>query len=177
MHFLLLGSQRAADQHGLYRRVDVEAATYPTILVAVKGLELLAGTPKLKATKHMTFNPSATTERSRWIRSTRCTTATCVEARFSGESVDIRDSKQNHLKESQPSMTVAESTFQTFIRELLGEAPQGSNGEIAIDHLTDGGVAFRSLVTGVTLSYTADELEAFVAGARDGEFQRVLATA
>jgi hypothetical protein len=54
---------------------------------------------------------------------------------------------------------------------------EGSNGEIVIDRLADGWVAFRSLRTGVTLRYDADELQAFVAGVQAGEFRAVPAPA
>jgi hypothetical protein len=101
----------------------------------------------------------------------------CVEIRTSSPETLIRDSKQSDLTDHRPVIGLPTDRFDVFQDELIGLAPEGSNGEIAIDRLDDGWVAFRSLRTGVTLRFDADELTAFVEGVRAGEFRPALTTA
>jgi hypothetical protein len=97
--------------------------------------------------------------------------------RLDGEDAAVRDSKQREMGEAQPIIELSTERFLVFQDELLGLAPAGSNGEIVVDELGHGWVAFRSLSTGVQLRYDADELNAFVEGVRAGEFRPALASA
>jgi len=116
-------------------------------------------------------------QKDRWKHSTRCSQGMCVEALIIGAQAALRDSKQNELGALQPIIELSTARFLVFQDELLGLAPLGSNGEIAVDELDDGWVAFRSLSTGVELRYDADELSAFIDGVRAGEFRPALASA
>ena len=98
----------------------------------------------------------------------------CVEACHREGRSGLRDSKQVDAGEDVDEIWVDAGVFDTFQDELIGEAAEGSNGEIVIDRLEDGWVAFRSLSTGVTLRFDADEFEAFVDGVRAGDFRPVL---
>jgi hypothetical protein len=118
-----------------------------------------------------------TTAAPAWVKASRCTASTCVEVRRQEETVDLRDSKQNDAGVGQELISVSPATFDRFLDEVAGTALEGSNGEIVIDRLAGGWVAFRSLRTGVTLRYDADELQAFVAGVQAGEFRAVPALA
>ena len=93
-----------------------------------------------------------------------------------GDESALRDSKQNGRK-NQPTISLHLEQFLVFQDELLGLVPEGSNGEIVVDELDVGWVAFRSLSTGVELRFDADEFSAFVEGVRLGEFRPALASA
>lgn len=108
---------------------------------------------------------------SNWKRSSRCITGFCVEVSTAPGSSSLRDSKQADLGPQQPIITLTSDQFDTFQDELLGLADEGANGELAIDRLAGGLVAFRSLTTGVVLTFDSDELVAFIAGVRTGEFR------
>lgn len=114
-----------------------------------------------------------------WTRARACSAGTCVEARLVGEKgmAQLRDSKLDELGDRRPIIELSTERFLVFQDELLGLAPVGANGEIAVDQLDGGWVAFRSLSTGVVLRFDADEMSAFVEGVRLGEFRPALATA
>jgi hypothetical protein len=108
---------------------------------------------------------------SQWTRSSKCSAGVCIEARIIGSTAELRDSKQNHLGTRQPMLSLPLAAFETFQDELIGRVAAGTNGRIVVDQLENGWVAFRSIEDGVTLRYDADELAAFVAGIRVGEFR------
>lgn len=57
------------------------------------------------------------------------------------------------------------------LAEVAGRAPAGSNRAIKVARHPDGGASIRVMPVGeFTLSYTASEWDAFVAGVRNGEF-------
>lgn len=90
----------------------------------------------------------------------------CVEARFTQDSVRIRDSKQHG---NGPVLEVPGQYWGTFQTDVLrGES---SNTAVHIDRQTDGDVILRSRARpGVALRYTAEEWSAFAAGVAEGEF-------
>ena len=113
-----------------------------------------------------------------WRKARRCTASTCVEVRFGTGSVEVRDSKQNHLGGAgQPVISVSTEQWAQFVDEIAGVAPTGASTAIAVAHTADGGVTFRDPSTDVVLSYDADEYRAFVDGVRAGEFTPVAASA
>lgn len=105
-----------------------------------------------------------------WRRSSKCTTGVCVEARLEGSLAYLRDSKQNNLGLAQPILECSTDAFVALQRELAGLAQSGLNGEVSVEVYRDGWLALRSLSTGVTLHFDSEEISAFVAGVRAGEF-------
>lgn len=116
---------------------------------------------------------------SDWTRSRRCMTGSCVEIREEEPGrLQIRDSKQVDVEGSEfDTINLDLLTFIVFQDELVGKTPEGTNGEVVIDRLDDGWVAFRSLSTGVTLRYNAEEFVAFIEGVRAGDFRPTLVSA
>ncbi|QIZ38416.1 DUF397 domain-containing protein [Saccharopolyspora sp. ASAGF58] len=92
----------------------------------------------------------------------------CVEVRFSDRAVYVRDSKDCG---EGPVISVSGNAWSTLLAEVAGRLPVGTSGTIRIVHRTDGGADLQSLpARSLTLSYTAAEWDAFVAGVRAGEF-------
>ncbi|RDI61519.1 DUF397 domain-containing protein [Nocardia pseudobrasiliensis] len=116
------------------------------------------------------YRPDATG----WFTSSRTNNGNqCVEVRFDGDAVLIRDSKFRrnpaHRQEDEPVITVTASEWMSFlatVRDRLATA-----GELTAHTATDGHTTLRH--NDVMLTYTPDEWAAFVAGAHDGEFDRV----
>ncbi|WP_433729279.1 DUF397 domain-containing protein [Nocardia sp. CA-129566] len=109
-----------------------------------------------------------------WFTSTRSNNGNqCVEVRFDGDAVLIRDSKYRRNPANRPAeepiITVTASLWTSFINLL--NSGRSHNELIAHTH-ADGSATVRH--GDITLSYTPDEWDAFVAGARDGEFDRII---
>ncbi|WP_194816601.1 DUF397 domain-containing protein [Nocardia sp. XZ_19_385] len=111
-----------------------------------------------------------------WFTSSRSNNGNqCVEVRFDGDAVLIRDSKYrrnpaNRLAE-EPIITVTESQWNSFLKLLnSGRA----HAQLLVHTSADGSATLRH--RDITLTYTPDEWTAFRAGARDGEFDRTLQT-
>ncbi|MEC3914189.1 DUF397 domain-containing protein [Nocardia sp. CDC160] len=109
-----------------------------------------------------------------WFTSSRTNNGNqCVEVRFDGDAVLIRDSKYRrnpeHRLDDEPIITVTASEWMTFLDAVLGRhihrtaliAETGADGHTTLTHER------------ITLLYTPGEWDAFVAGVRDGEFDRV----
>ncbi len=115
------------------------------------------------------YRPDATG----WFTSSRTNNGNqCVEVRFDGDAVLIRDSKFRrnpaHRPEDEPVITVTASEWMSFlatVRDRLATA-----GELRAHTATDGHTTLRH--NDVMLTYTPGEWAAFVAGAHDGEFDR-----
>lgn len=123
--------------------------------------------------------PMATTATLRsvftdWFTSTRSNNGNqCVEVRFDGDAVLIRDSKYRRNPANRPAeepvITVTASLWTSFINLL--NSGRSHNELIAHTH-ADGSATVRHGDT--TLTYTSEEWDAFLAGARDGEFDRII---
>ncbi|MEU1206631.1 DUF397 domain-containing protein [Nocardia sp. NPDC005825] len=120
-------------------------------------------------------------ESSGWFTSTRTNNGNqCVEVRFDGDAVLIRDSKYRrnpeHRPDDEPIITVTAAEWMTFLAAVLGRhihrtALGVHRTELIAETGADG---HTSLTHGpITLVYTPGEWRAFVDGARDGEFDRV----
>ncbi|MEU5851901.1 DUF397 domain-containing protein [Saccharopolyspora shandongensis] len=92
----------------------------------------------------------------------------CVEIRFADGLVQVRDSKD---RGEGPVIDVPGREWPTVLAEVAGLVPGGTNRTIRIVLRADGGADFQPLpARSLTLSYTAAEWDAFVAGVRAGEF-------
>ncbi len=113
-------------------------------------------------------------ETTGWFTSTRTNNGNqCVEVRFDGDAVLIRDSKFRrnpaHRPEDEPVITVTASEWMSFLDAVPG--PTGSAGALVAEVSGDGSARLRRGDT--VLDFTRGEWDAFLAGARDGEFDRV----
>ncbi|MFX0573487.1 DUF397 domain-containing protein [Nocardia nepalensis] len=109
-----------------------------------------------------------------WFTSSRSNNGNqCVEVRFDGDAVLIRDSKYRRNPANRPAeepiITVTASLWTSFINLL--NSGRSHNELIAHTH-ADGSATLRHV--DITLTYTPEEWDAFVAGARDGEFDRII---
>jgi len=118
------------------------------------------------------------TSSSSWVKSSFSTggQGACVEVRFDGDMVSIRDSKYrrdpaNDLTR-EPVVTVTGGQWQAFCDELLGRADPGASGALAVERAPDGSAVLRSITTGTALTYTLAEWQAFLAGLASGELRQ-----
>ncbi|MFC9965765.1 DUF397 domain-containing protein [Nocardia ignorata] len=105
-----------------------------------------------------------------WFTSSRSNNGNqCVEVRFEGDAVQIRDSKfrRNPMNRGldEPIITVPASVWNAFLDCLLAQRPHPS---LTTQHAADGATTLRHGST--ALHFTPAEWEAFVAGVRDDEF-------
>lgn len=96
---------------------------------------------------------------------------TCVEVRFAGESVLMRDSKYLRAPGAdparQPVIDVPAARWEAFLHSVVdGESPPGT-GLPVVARGADGVVVSLG---GVSLRFTEAEWEAFVSGIAMGEF-------
>ncbi|MTE11890.1 DUF397 domain-containing protein [Nocardia sp. CT2-14] len=113
-------------------------------------------------------------ESTGWFTSSRTNNGNqCVEVRFDGDVVLIRDSKYRrdpeHRLEDEPIITVAAAEWMTFLAVVRGRLAERT--PLIAETGADGRTTLRHGHT--TLIYTPGEWRAFVAGARDGEFDRI----
>ncbi|WP_280489277.1 DUF397 domain-containing protein [Nocardia carnea] len=102
----------------------------------------------------------------------------CVEVKFLGDSVLIRDSKQNNdytdAPTTQPTIAIPTAWWTAFLDLVLSSQP-GAVGAVMVSLNADGSAELAAADNAseiVTLRYTADEWEAFGKGVADGEFRR-----
>ncbi|WP_460697098.1 DUF397 domain-containing protein [Nocardia thraciensis] len=113
-------------------------------------------------------------ETTGWFTSTRTNNGNqCVEVRFDGDAVLIRDSKFRrnpaHRPEDEPVITVTASEWMSFLDVVRGRGD--ATTPLAAETAAAGETSLRCGDT--VLTYTAGEWSAFVAGVREGEFDRV----
>lgn len=105
---------------------------------------------------------------SGWFKSSASNPAQdCVEVRFDGDLVHVRDSKD---QAAGPVITVPAQHWPGFLAEVLGHVEAGSNRAVRIAYLADDGVRLHALDGGIVLSFTGSEWDAFTAGVAGGEF-------
>ena len=108
--------------------------------------------------------------RAGWRTSTRCNNgADCVEVDFTATGVLMRDTKD---RGTGPVIGFTTDQWAGFVHEVLDGRPS-VNGAVTVSH-REAVTEVRSLADGSTLRYTAGEWTAFLAGARDGEFDHEL---
>ena len=108
-----------------------------------------------------------------WRKSTRSQGSEhCVEVRFEGSRVLIRDSK--YLRDStndpaaQPIISLPSTQWTAFLAAATHRGLRSAAAEPVIEYLPTGGVNLHQGT--ITLTYTADEWNAFTAGVTAGEF-------
>lgn len=104
--------------------------------------------------------------RSGWRTSTRSSNGgSCVEVDFTVTGVLMRDTKD---RGAGPMIEFTAGQWTAFVREVLAALPS-ANGAVSV--CTRGlDTEVGSLATGTVLRFTPREWTAFLAGARDGEF-------
>ncbi|MGH3493289.1 MAG: DUF397 domain-containing protein [Sciscionella sp.] len=124
--------------------------------------------------------PSPTAKTDAWFKSSFSSNANnCVEVRFHGGSVSIRDSKYRRNPSNdprrEPIITVTAAQWRTWLDELIG---RGANGALAVETTADSHI-LQVVGSASTLHFTATEWEMFLAGVRAHEFDQpeVVATA
>ena len=106
-----------------------------------------------------------------WFKSSRSSeTQSCVEVRFNGNSVLIRDSKYTGPGPTQPIVSVSSAMWPGFLDQVLSANSGGLDEGVAISLHPDGGATISG--QGVALVYNADEWDAFAKGVADGQFNR-----
>lgn len=113
-------------------------------------------------------------ESTGWFTSTRTNNGNqCVEVRFDGAAVFVRDSKYRRNPANsaldEPVITVSAVEWMSFLT-ILRDNPGGVT-TLTAHTAADGFTTLRSGEIG--LVYTPGEWEAFLAGVRDGEFDRI----
>ncbi|MQY27039.1 DUF397 domain-containing protein [Nocardia aurantia] len=109
-----------------------------------------------------------------WFTSTRTNNGNqCVEVRFDAGAVLVRDSKFRrdpaNRDATEPVITVSAVEWTAFLDAVVGRA--ATRSAIEVESAADGGATL--VHAGMRLTYTPGEWAAFVAGARDGEFDRI----
>ena len=108
-----------------------------------------------------------------WFTSTRTNNGNqCVEVRFDGAEVSIRDSKFRRDPANRPKREPVITVDARIWTEFLGAvAGCGTSPHLHTCPHRDGGTTLRHAT--VELRFTAGEWGAFMAGVRDGEFDRI----
>ncbi|NQE90883.1 DUF397 domain-containing protein [Nocardia terpenica] len=95
--------------------------------------------------------------------------STCVEVRFAGNTVLVRDSKYVGSPADQPILTVPTAMWSAFVDAAAGTPTVPVEDLPTVDRRVNGDVVLRGR-SGVTLTYDAAEWSAFVRGLHAGEF-------
>ncbi len=126
------------------------------------------------------MRPMATTAKYRphargWFTSSRSNNGNqCVEVRFDGDAVLIRDSKYRrnpaNRPDEEPIITVTACEWTAFIDTVTGRA--AATSVLTVHTAEDGHTSLGHRAT--TLTYTPEEWQAFLDGAIAGEFDRII---
>lgn len=110
----------------------------------------------------MPHTPSAT-----WFKSSFSTASgDCVEVRFDGHVVQVRDTKDQGAG---PVITVEAPAWDDFLRRLVSGSVE-ADGALAVLPGPRGGAILRARDGETALRYTGGEWEMFMRGVRAGEF-------
>jgi hypothetical protein len=113
----------------------------------------------------MPYTPSATARG--WFKSSFSTASgDCVEVRFDGDVVQVRDTKDQGTG---PAITLDAAAWDDFLLQLLSGSVE-ADGALAVLPEPRGGAMLRARDNDATLRYTRGEWEMFMRGVRAGEF-------
>ncbi|WP_280199832.1 DUF397 domain-containing protein [Nocardia cyriacigeorgica] len=97
----------------------------------------------------------------------------CVEVKFDGDRVLIRDSKQTseyvNAPTRQPTIALPAAHWTAFLSAAVQRGPMSIAEVVVIEPARDNGVTLHA-PDNTTLTYTAGEWDAFVSGIEGGEF-------
>jgi hypothetical protein len=109
----------------------------------------------------------------RWFKSSFSKDATtCVEVRFAGTSVLVRDSKYQGDPDIQPTIAIPVGAWEHFLT-IATDNPVHAGVIDAVPAIEHDAITGRTTVRdlhGTALAYTEAEWGAFTAGIRAGEF-------
>lgn len=120
--------------------------------------------------------PSTAPHQQTWFKSSFSSNANaCVEVRFDGAHVSIRDSKfrrnLTHIIAREPIIQITRDEWATLLNELTGSAAPGANGAVLIESNTDATTTLRTADGKTALTFTETEWQSYLAGVHAGEFQ------
>ncbi len=102
-----------------------------------------------------------------WFKSSFSTASgDCVEVRFDGDVVQVRDTKDQG---DGPVIVLEAARWDDFLRRLLSGSIDADSA-LAVLAAPNGGTILRARDTGAALRYTRGEWEMFMRGVRAGEF-------
>jgi len=112
--------------------------------------------------------------RSEWFKSSASNGGgTCVEVRFHGHRVSIRDSKYRrdpaHDPHREPIITITAERWTAFLDDLTGHPTRGTDAALIVASSPDGSL-LHAANQGTTLRFTHAEWQAFLAGVHAHEF-------
>lgn len=124
---------------------------------------------------HKTSTSATTGARTGWFKSSFSSPSqSCVEVRFDGAVVLIRDSKFRrdpaHDLTQEPIITVTVEQWAVLLDELVDRAATGANGALSVEILADQTTRLRAAELRTALRFTKTEWEMFLGGVRAGEF-------
>lgn len=107
-----------------------------------------------------------------WRRSSRCVNGSCVEViQHGNDEFGLRDSKQGAMGAEQPVLTMDRASFLTFIGHIVGRMPSQPSESVEIRTAPNGKTIVSSAAQNVELHFDSDEIDAFRAGIKAGEFE------
>ena len=123
----------------------------------------------------MTDPSHPTTSPRGWFKASfSSNAASCVEVRFIGDLVQIRDSKYHrnptNPPENQPIISVKSGEWAEFLDKMTGRTGTDNRNAIEAENTSTGNIVLRATRTGTALTFTATEWRAFLNGARAHEF-------
>ncbi|WP_158843596.1 DUF397 domain-containing protein [Saccharothrix deserti] len=119
-------------------------------------------------------NTSSPTTRGWFKSSFSATTGECVEVRFVGDLVQVRDTKDRGRG---PVISLDADQWDAFVRRLASGEPIDPDGALAVERTPNGAVTLQTHNDDTSLRYTRAEWEMFMRGVRAGEFERSAAAA
>jgi hypothetical protein len=123
----------------------------------------------------MSFPPPRTPVHTDWFKSrSSSSTGSCVEVKFDGDRVSIRDSKYRRTPANNPDFApviiVTATQWALFLDELTQSTILKTNGALNVETNPGGGTVLRAIEDGTVLNYTAAEWGSFLDGVRADEF-------
>jgi hypothetical protein len=119
--------------------------------------------------------PTAAAPSSGWFKASfSSNAASCVEVRFDGALVQVRDSKYRRNPANDPAyepvLTITLEQWERFRNEATGRSEPDANSALTVETTTADVAILRAVEIGRALTFTAAEWDAFLSGAQAHEF-------
>ena len=119
--------------------------------------------------------PTAAAPSSGWFKASFSdNAASCVEVRFDGALVQVRDSKYRRNPANDPAcepvIAITLEQWERFLNEATGRSEPDANSALTVETTAAGATVLRAAETGRALMFTAAEWDAFLSGAQAREF-------